>query len=70
MLGEIHSILQDNGIGTSDRDKICYNYGHDIRTVIMRALKHPVESRKKLIDQLNQLIKNEVYPIIAQFEKS
>ena len=70
MLNEIHHILQENGVITSDRDRICYNYGHDIRTVIMRALKQPVESRQQLIEQLNQMIKQEVYPIIAQFEKS
>ena len=67
MLNEIHGILQDNGIITCDRDVICYNYGEDIRNVMMRALKMPIGTRSFLIHQLDTLVKNQVYAEIAKF---
>ena len=68
MINETHRILQENEIITSDRDKICYNYGEDIRTIFMRSIKQQTENREEIINQLNRLIKHEIYHDIALYD--
>jgi hypothetical protein len=69
-MGNLHLILQQNNVCIGDRDKICYNYGIDIRIAIMRAIKTKVYSREAMLNQLNMMVKEVVYPEIAKFDKS
>ncbi len=70
ILNKIHEILQKNNIGNSERDRICYNFGHDIRTVIMRVIKKQMETRQSVIKELNELIKDQIYSETAKYETS
>ena len=68
ILEKIHEILQENKIANDERDRIGYNYGYDVRTVIMRIIKKHTDDKGKMLKDLNELIRNQIYPETAKYD--
>ena len=71
IMEQVHISLQQCNVITADRDMICYNWGYDCRTVLLRCLKLKLNiyQREKLLNKLNQTIKTLIYKDIAKFDK-